>query len=108
MSRRVAAALLCLSAACWAQSPPPAAVRADAAAPEVPQRGNEPKVLRVVSEDESVRIEELRVRGQTRRIVVRSKLPGAPAYEIGTSTDGRDVTQDRRSEGRSLWQVLAF
>jgi hypothetical protein len=74
----------------------------------VPQRGNEPVVVRTVSEDESVRIEELRVRGQTRRIVVQSKLPGAPAYHIGTSTDGRDLSQDRRSEGRSLWQVLAF
>lgn len=105
MSSRPAAAALCLSclsAACWAQSPPPAA------APEVPQRGNEPKVVRTVSEDDLVRIEELRVRGQTRRIVVRPKLPGAPAYEIGTATDGRDVAQDRRSEGRSLWQVLSF
>jgi hypothetical protein len=62
----------------------------------------------MVSEDESVRIEELRVRGQTRSIVVRPKLPGAPAYRIGTSTDGRDLSEDRRSEGRSLWQVLAF
>jgi hypothetical protein len=64
--------------------------------------------VRTVSEDESVRVKELRVRGQTRRIVVRSKLPGAPAYELGTSTDGRDVSQDRRSEGRSLWQVFSF
>ncbi len=98
---RLAAAALCLCAPSWAQGPAPAAA-------EVPQRGNEPAVQRTVSEDESVRIEELRVRGQTRRIVVRSKLPGAPAYEIGTSTDGRDVAQDRRSEGRSLWQVLSF
>jgi hypothetical protein len=78
------------------------------ASQEVPQRGGEPEVVRTVSEDESVRIEELRVRGQTRRIVVRSKLPGAPAYEIGTSTDGRDLSQDRRSEGRSLWQLFSF
>jgi hypothetical protein len=82
--------------------------RAASASEGVAQRGNEPTVVRTVSEDESVRIEELRVRGQTRRIVVRSKLPGAPAYQIGTSTDGRDLSQDRRSEGRSLWQVLAF
>ena len=74
----------------------------------MPQRGGEPAVVRTVNEDESVRIEELRVRGQTRRIVVQSKLPGAPAYEIGTATDGRDLSQDRRSEGRSLWQLLAF
>lgn len=105
MNPRWAAVALCLCAPCWAQVPaqPPAAGQ-----PGVPQRGGEPKVVRTVSEDESVRIEELRVRGQTQRIVVRSKLPGAPAYQIGTSTDGRDVAQDRRSEGRSLWQVLAF
>jgi hypothetical protein len=105
MNPRWAAVALCLCAPCWAQAPaqPPAAGE-----PGVPQRGGEPKVVRTVSEDESVRIEELRVRGQTQRIVVRSKLPGAPAYQIGTSTDGRDVAQDRRSEGRSLWQVLAF
>jgi hypothetical protein len=77
-------------------------------AQDVPQRGGEPAVVRTVSEDDAVRIEELRVRGQTRRIVVRSKLPGMPAYEIGTSTDGRDLSQDRRSEGRSLWQLFSF
>ena len=30
------------------------------------------------------------------------------AYEIGSNSDGRDVSQDRRSEGRSLWQLFAF
>jgi hypothetical protein len=98
MRLRWVAAALCLCTPCWAQSP----------VATVPQRGGEPAVVRTVSEDESVRIEELRVRGQTRRIVVRSKLPGAPAYDIGTATDGRDVTQDRRSEGRSLWQLFSF
>ncbi len=100
----LAALALCLSAPCWAQESP----AAGAAAPALLQRGGEPVVQRLVSEDESVRIEELRVRGQTRRIVVRSKLPGAPAYQIGTAADGRDAAQDRRSEGRSLWQVLSF
>jgi hypothetical protein len=109
MKFRWAAAAICLCAPCWAQSPSvPAAATDGATSQGVPQRGGEAKVVRTVSEDESVRIEELRVRGQTQRIVVRSKLPGAPAYQIGTSTDGRDVAQDRRSEGRSLWQVLAF
>jgi hypothetical protein len=109
MKIRWAAAAFCLCAPCWAQSSaPPVAVPEAGAAQEVPQRGGEPAVVRTLNEDESVRIEELRVRGQTRSIVVRSKLPGAPAYRIGTSTDGRDLSQDRRSEGRSLWQVLAF
>lgn len=110
MSHRLAAVAICLCAPCWAQSPPtPARAASLASAPSgVPQRGNEPIVTHTVIEDDAVRIDELRVRGQTRRIVVRSKLPGVPAYEIGTATDGRDVSQDRRSEGRSLWQVLAF
>ena len=109
MSSRLAAAAFCLCAPCWAQSPaPPAAARAASASQEVPQRGGEAAVVRTVNEDESVRIEELRVRGQVRRIVVRPKLPGVPAYEIGTATDGRDLSQDRRSEGRSLWQLFSF
>jgi hypothetical protein len=115
MGARLAAVVLGVGLPCWAQgpaaAPPPAhraASAAQSAADGVPQRGGEPVVLRIVSEDESVRVEELRVRGQTRRIVVRSKLPGVPAYEIGTAADGRDLTQDRRSEGRSLWQLLSF
>jgi hypothetical protein len=106
MKSCLAAAALCLCVPCWAQGAAPP--REAGASPEVPQRGGEPAVLRTVTEDDSVRVEELRVRGQVRRIVVRSKLPGAPAYEIGTSTDGRDLSQDRRSEGRSLWQVFSF
>ncbi len=102
MKSPLAVAALCCCLPCWAQTPAPAATDS------VPQRGGEPVVQRIVNEDESVRIEELRVRGQTRRIVVRSKLPGVPAYEVGTAPDGRDVTPDRRSEGRSLWQVLSF
>lgn len=104
MKSAIAAAALCCCLPCVAQAQMPP----ERAADSVPQRGGEPVVQRIVNEDESVRIEELRVRGQTRRIVVRSKLPGVPAYEVGTAADGRDVTQDRRSEGRSLWQVFAF
>jgi hypothetical protein len=109
MKSHLAAAAICLCAPCWAQSPAPAAVAPVERSPQsVPQRGGEPAVVRTVSEGETVRIEELRVRGQTRSIVVRPKLAGAPAYRIGTATDGRDLSQDSRSEGRSLWQVLDF
>ena len=121
----IAVACLCLSLPCMAQSPAASAASgaaksapADAAKAATtpsaaasdgpPQRGGEAKVQRTVSEDESVRIDELRVRGVTRRVVVQSKLPGAPAYEIASPGDGRDASQDRRSDGRSLWQVFAF
>jgi hypothetical protein len=113
MKTVVAVAALCLCLNGWAQTVAPAAsapaaqgVEAAPAGP--PQRGGEPKVQRNVDEDESVRVEELRVRGVTRRVTVQSKIPGAPAYEIRSDGDGRDHNQDRRSEGRSLWQLFAF
>jgi hypothetical protein len=72
----------------------------------VPQRGGEPQVQRIVTEDDMVRVEELRVRGQTRRIVVRPKLPGVPPYEIGN--DARSSVLERSNEGRSQWQLFSF
>jgi hypothetical protein len=92
-------------AQCRAQPAAPAQPPAEAA---VPQRGGEPKVQLLVSEDDHVRIEELRVRGITRRVSVQPKLPGVPAYAIGPNADGRDASQDRRTEGRALWQLLSF
>jgi hypothetical protein len=110
MKPKLALASLCLCLPCWAQSPPTGELARTPSPPssQVPQRGGEPQVQRIVSQDESMRIDELRVRGITRRVVVQSKLPGAPAYEIGSTSDGRDSSQDRRSEGRSLWQMFAF
>jgi hypothetical protein len=97
-----AAAMLCAGLACQAQT-----VRPDTS-PTVPQRGGEPLVQRLVSEDDLVRIEELRVRGMTRRLTVQPKLPGVPAYQIGPNGDGRDAAQQRPSDGRALWQLFAF
>ena len=90
---------------CFAQDAPansPAAAASAAAGP------NEPQVQRTVIEDDRVRIDELRVRGTNRRIVVQSKLLGAPAYEIGTQSDARGPGNERQLEGRSLWQLFAF
>jgi hypothetical protein len=117
MRIRLAVLLTCLGLPCAAQTLPSAtAAPASASAapivrdsgPSVAQRGGEPKVQRLVSEDDAVRIDELRVRGVTRKLTVQPKLPGAPAYEIGSNRDGRDATQDPRSEGRALWQLFAF
>ena len=98
----------CLGLSCQAQPAAQAAPPQEPATASVPQRGGEPKVQHLVSEDERVRIEELRVRGITRRLTVQPKLPGVPAYAIGPDADGRDSSQDRRSEGRALWQLLSF
>jgi len=103
MKSRLILALGCVCIPCWAQSPAAAPAAASA-----PTRTAEPKVQRTHSEDNHVSIDELRVRGLNRRVVVQSKLPGAPAYEIGTDNDARDSSQDRRGEGRSSWRLFSF
>lgn len=79
-----------------------------AAAQDVAPRGGEPRVERTVTEDDGVRIEELRVRGQTRHIIVRSKMAGARPYEILPAEGGRDLSQDKRAIGQRVWSVLSF
>lgn len=68
----------------------------------------EPQVQRQVLEDDGVRIEELRVRGLNRSIVVQPKTAGAPAYEILPAEPGRDSAQDRRSAGQRVWRLFSF
>lgn len=80
------------------------AVAASAAAAQAP----EPQVQRQVIEDDNVRIEELRVRGQPQKLVVRPKTPGVAAYEILPPDPGRDTTPARRGAGQRVWRVLSF
>jgi hypothetical protein len=68
----------------------------------------EPEVQRSVREDDGVRIEELRVRGQVQRIVVTPKAAGARAYEIAPEDVARDRSQHRGISGHSLWHLLSF
>lgn len=73
----------------------------------------EPNVRRTVIEDDHVRVEELRVRGEVRRIVVRTQghQPGS-TYEVAPADGARDLSQGavpaRGVAGRSLWTVLSF
>ena len=71
----------------------------------------EPAVQRTVVEDESVRIDELRVRGQTTRMVVQPK-GGRPAYEIITADGWRDVSEGasstRGAAGKRVWNLMSF
>ena len=64
------------------------------AAAQVPSKA-EPEIKRTVIEDDKVRIEELRVRGQVRRIVVSPKASGVRPYEIVPPDAGRDVARKR-------------
>jgi hypothetical protein len=95
-------AALCAAAPSWAAD--------DAPTPRTPP---EPNVKRTVIEDNGARIEELRVRGQTVRIVVQPKKADgskAPTYEIVPSDPGRDPSTPARSglAGQRLWPVMSF
>lgn len=72
--------------------------------------GNEPKVQRTVIEDESVRIEELRVRGLNTSLVVKPK--NAAEYEVVPAPGGRDPSHGRGGSqgaaGQRVWNVLKF
>ncbi|MEF7613405.1 hypothetical protein V4F39_05725 [Aquincola sp. MAHUQ-54] len=73
----------------------------------------EPKVQQTVIEDDGVRIEELRVRGQTQRLVVRPKGGGkAGEYEIIPADGARNMSQaagaSRGAAGQRVWNVLTF
>ena len=76
--------------------PAPAKARAPAAAATPPvdpesgalvetapaTNGRDAKIEHLVVEDSQVKIEETRVRGVTKKIVVHSKIPGMGSYEI--------------------------
>lgn len=70
----------------------------------------EPKVQRIVVQDEQVRIEEERVRGITRKVIVKPK--DGVAYEVLPSSAARDPSQAHRgsegASGKRVWNVLSF
>lgn len=63
----------------------------------------EPNVQRTVNEDDQVRIEEVRVRGQTQSITVKSKIRGVAPYQIVPSSGARDPSQPGNTTGQRLW-----
>ena len=63
---------------------------------------------RLVSEDDHVRIQELRVRGQTRRLTVQQKDSAAPDYDILPPATGQDLSKARGATGQRVWSVLSF
>ncbi len=63
--------------------------------------------LRVI-EDDQIRIEETRVRGQLQRVTVAPKGSTLRPYEINVGTAGRDPSQDKSAAGQRVWSVLRF
>jgi hypothetical protein len=88
-------------------APKPAASGAAAAAPKTPDQTQ-------VIEDDGVRIEETRVRGQVRRVVVQSKLGDVRAYEIIVPPGGYDPSRAGISStaggtaGQRAWSLFTF
>lgn len=89
----------------WAQPTPPApASPSSALAASASRPASE---LRVI-EDDQVRIEETRLRGQLQRITVSPKGSAMRAYEINVGPGGRDPSQDKSGAGQRVWSVLRF
>jgi len=98
------AALLALAGTSAFAQHGPAAAPAKAPAPAAPASAVDPatgelvetaaapskdaKIEHLVTEDSQVRIEETRVRGVTKKIVVHSKIPGMGSYEIQPKDPG--------------------
>lgn len=89
-----------------------------AAGPTAPPAGgeavaeaDEPGVQRTVIENDKVRIDELRVRGQLQRVVVSPK-GRAPDDEIVVPDGSRDlsdgVSATRGAAGKRVWNLLRF
>ncbi len=81
---------------------------APAAPPPQKKAPPEPAVEHLVAEDANVRIDELRVRGQTRSTVVTSKIPGVKPYAILPSSAANDPSQPGDAGGQRVWNVFHF
>jgi outer membrane biogenesis lipoprotein LolB len=73
-----------------------------------PRPAGDAAVQRLISEDDQVRITELRVRGQTQRISVDNKDSAVPGYQITPQAAGSDPSATRAGAGQRVWTVLSF
>ena len=100
------AALLGATLPALGQPAPAPAAAASAPAQQARPQADRPHIT--VIEDDGARIEEHRVRGTVTRVVVQSKVGGAPAYEIPVVPPGRESMSDRGSQGKRTWSLLRF
>jgi len=77
-----------------------------------PLPSDEPAVRRNVIEDDHARIEELKVRGAVRSIIVKPKGPIKAEYEVLPTDASRDPSDGpgttKGAQGRRVWRVLTF
>jgi len=108
-TRYVWCSLLAVAVSAAAQGPAPAPARAPTPASAPATERPDPTIKRTVVEDDHVRIEELRVRGQLQRITISPKASGVRPYEIAPPDSGRDPSQQSKGiSGHSLWQFFSF
>ena len=111
MNRSFAVVLTLAALACGPSANAQQAPAAPAAAP-APAPSNEPKVQTIVIEDGGSRIEELRVRGTTQRIVVKPKVGTSQSYEIIPGDGSREMfdgaNTSRGAAGKRVWHILSF
>ena len=98
----------CLAQARPAAPPPPPVLLAPAPAASAASAAVPAGATKTVIEDDAVRIEETRLRGQAQRITVRNKLPGVKDYEIIVPAGGKDPSQDRGAAGKRAWSFFSF
>ena len=118
MKSQLLIAALTLGTACGAPCQAQPTAPNAGAAPVVPVASavtadrSEPDVKRTVIEDDSARIDELRVRGQATRVTVTPKVGPRKRYEIITGDAGRDTFEGtggaRSAVGKRVWNVLDF
>lgn len=134
-ARLALAPLLLLATSCWAQPAPAtatgvaassaAASGSAAAAKDSPSPSSPPpsapspnprssNPIRHVLEDDNVRIEETRTRGEVQRITVQSKMPGVKGYDIVPLAARKDPSQEGGAAGsaglagKRTWSLLDF
>ena len=67
------------------------------------------RIIALAAEDDNVRIEETRVRGESVRIVVKPKSGGGREYEIVPATGAVDPSQpSNRRVGDRVWRLFSF
>ena len=76
-------------------TPAPAAEAAPLVETAPATKSKDARVEHLVTEDSQVRIEETRVRGVTKKIIVHSKIPGVGSYEIQPRDPSVDPENDR-------------
>jgi len=112
LARTAALTALSLAALCLSQGQALAAEPREADEPKQQQKVPDAKVQQTVIEDDSNRVEEVRVRGQTQKVTVQPKNSSLPGYEIIMGDASRDPSigngAARGAAGQRVWRLLTF